>query len=443
MSVLIVRLNSSDIQQRICIESDGLSIQEIVMPTLAIQRRAANGEYDRSEKITQQRIVVTTAGFRGTYAHNVLIRTLLRQVTEPGTAIVLGGSYRIPIIAGLQSMDFIRQQKLNGSFNPTSFDREYMSRWSNGSDTAYFSAEIFDKYRSIQEPVFEKEDGLGKGVGYVFGVDIGRVSDNSEVAVWKVVPQTGTTSTKYLVNLYTFENMHFEEQAIEIKLLYKKFKPSRIVLDANGLGIGLVDELIKSQVDVRTGQFLPPFGVMNDEKAYYRQYRTADTIADVLYLIKANAVFNTEMYSNLQAQLTTGKLRFLVDERQARSKLEASRSKKFKDMTEDEKIDWIVPFTLTSILKDQMMNLEQSTEGANIILKRTNGRIKKDKVSAMGYGLWYIKTEIDDVALRQRTMSWDQMLKVTSSSVSHKQSLNTRLTFRGNRSYTSNLRRNK
>lgn len=267
--------------------------------------------------------------------------------------------------------------------------------------------------------------------------------DCSEVAVWKVVPQTGTTSTKYLVNLYTFENMHFEEQAIEIKLLYKKFKPSRIVLDANGLGIGLVDELIKSQVDVRTGQFLPPFGVMNDEKAYYRQYRTADTIADVLYLIKANAVFNTEMYSNLQAQLTTGKLRFLVDERQARSKLEASRSKKFKDMTEDEKIDWIVPFTLTSILKDQMMNLEQSTEGANIILKRTNGRIKKDKVSAMGYGLWYIKTEIDDVALRQRTMSWDQMLKVTSSSASHKQSLSTRLTFRGNRSYTSNLRRNK
>jgi len=51
-------------------------------------------------------------------------------------------------------------------------------------------------------------------------------------------------------------------------------------------------------------------------------------------------------------QLTTGKLRFLLDERQARLKMEASRAKKFKEMTEDEKADWLVPFIQTSILRD-------------------------------------------------------------------------------------------
>ena len=54
---------------------------------------------------------------------------------------------------------------------------------------------------------------------------------------------------------------------------------------------------------------------MNDEKGYYQQFKTADTIPNLLYIIKANAVFNTEMYANLQTQLTTGKLRFLIDER--------------------------------------------------------------------------------------------------------------------------------
>lgn len=424
------------------IEGDSDMIQEVIIPTLAIQRRAANGEFNRKESITQQKICVTTAGYKDTYAYHTLIRTLLRQLTEPGKAIVLGGSYKIPIIAGLQNMDFIRQQKMSGTFNPTSFGREYLSRWSTGSENAYFAAEIFDKYRSLQEPVFEHEDNLGRGVGYVMAIDVGRFSDQSEVAIWKYIPQAGTTSTKHLVYMTSFEQMHFAEQAIEIKLLYEKFKPDRVVIDGAGLGAGLIDELIKPQVDVRTNQYLRPWGVMNDEKGYYRQFKTVDTIPDLLYIIKASAPFNTEMYANLQTQLTTGKLRFLIDERQAKMKMDASRAKKFKDMTEDDKANWIVPFMQTSLLKDQMVNLEQKNEGVNIILDRSNKNIKKDKVSAMGYGLWYIKVEIDDVAMRRQTMTWDQMLKAPAKS-QRSGGLNSRLTFHGNRQYTSRMRKNK
>lgn len=421
------------------IEGDPDMIQEVILPTLAISRRAANGEFNRDETIMQQRIYVTTAGYKDTYAYNTLIRTLLRQLTEKRKAIVLGGTYKIPIIAGLQNMDFIRQQKLNGTFNPTSFGREYLSYWSIGSENAYFPAEIFDRYRSLQEPVLQREENIGKGVGYVMSIDVGRFKDQSEVAIWKYIPQMGTTSTKHLVNIVSFAGMHFGEQAIEIKLLYNKYKPERVVIDGAGLGAGLIDELIKPQVDVRTNQYLNPWGVMNDEKAYYQQFKTADTINNLLYIIKANAPFNTEMYANLQTQLTTGKLRFLIDERQAKLKMDASRAKKFKDMTDEDRAAWIIPFTQTSLLKDQMVNLEQKNDGVNIILDRTNSNIKKDKVSAMGYGLWYIKTEIDDVAMRRKQMTIDQMLKVGKSS-GQKSSLSSRITFHGNRQYSSRMR---
>lgn len=170
------------------IEGDPDMIQEVILPTLAISRRAANGEFNRDETIMQQRIYVTTAGYKDTYAYNTLIRTLLRQLTEKRKAIVLGGTYKIPIIAGLQNMDFIRQQKLNGTFNPTSFGREYLSYWSVGSENAYFPAEIFDRYRSLQEPVFQHEENIGKGVGYVMAIDVGRFKDQSEVAIWKYIP---------------------------------------------------------------------------------------------------------------------------------------------------------------------------------------------------------------------------------------------------------------
>ena len=43
--------------------------------------------------------------------------------------------------------------------------------------------------------------------------------------------------------------------------------------------------------------------------------------------------------------MTTGKLRFLIDEHTAKLKMDASRAKRFKEMSEDEKIDWIIQFT--------------------------------------------------------------------------------------------------
>lgn len=387
------------------IEGDPDILQEVIIPTLAIQRRAANGLFNKDETICQQKICVTTAGYKDTYAYLTLIRILLRSITEPDKAIILGGSYRIPILAGLQNIDFIRDQQLNGTFNPTSFGREYLSHWSIGSENAYFSPDIFDRYRSLQDPVFEREPKLPRGVDYIFGIDVGRFSDQSEVVIWKVLPQNGTTATKQLVNIRSFENMNFSQQAIEIKLLYEQYRPVKVVIDGAGVGAGLIDVLVQSQVDMRTGQYLRPWGVDNDEKGYYRQFQAADTISGLLYIVKASAQFNTEMYANLQTQFTTGRLRFLVDERQAKLRMEASRAQRFQNMTEDEKANWLAPFIQTSLLRDQMANLEEKHEGLNIILDRTNTNIKKDKVSAMGYGLWYIKVEIDDPAMRKRMSS--------------------------------------
>jgi hypothetical protein len=66
------------------------------------------------------------------------------------------------------------------------------------------------------------------------------------VCVIKVTPQAGGASLKTLVNMYTMSDEHFEDQAITLKRLYYKYKAQCIVIDANGLGIGLVDYMVKS-----------------------------------------------------------------------------------------------------------------------------------------------------------------------------------------------------
>jgi hypothetical protein len=49
-----------------------------------------------------------------------------------------------------------------------------------------------------------------------------------------------------------------------------------------------------------------------------------------------------------------------------------------------------------------MMNLVESNEGVNIILKQSSRGIKKDKFSAFIYGLYYIKTVEDRKKKRKK-----------------------------------------
>ena len=59
-------------------------------------------------------------------------------------------------------------------------------------------------------------------------------------------------------------------------------------------------------------------------------------------------------------------------------------------MKDGERADYLKPFTLTSILKEELLNLREENEGVNIILKQSNKSIRKDKVSSLEYGLYYI-----------------------------------------------------
>lgn len=71
-------------------------------------------------------------------------------------------------------------------------------------------------------------------------------------------------------------------------------------------------------------------------------------------------------------------------------------------MKPEERAEYLKPFTLTSILKEEMTNLREENEGVNIILKQANKSIRKDKFSALEYGLYYIKQEEDSKKRRKK-----------------------------------------
>lgn len=149
--------------------------------------------------------------------------------------------------------------------------------------------------------------------------------------------------------------------------------------------------MVKPQIDPETAETITDFGVYNDDEGYYKQYQTPNTEQNALYIIKANAPINTEAHSNVQSQLSSGKVKLLISEQDAKQKLLGTRVG--QKMSQNQRADYLKPFTLTSILREELLNLREENEGVNIILKQANKAIKKDKVSSLEYGLYYIKQE--------------------------------------------------
>ena len=376
-----------------CILIDQTLLNEVIIPTMNVDRRLSCGDRVESETVNKSQIYVTTAGWKNSFAYQKLMQLLIQEIIDPNEAVVLGGTWRVPVMGKLLKKSFIEELKLDGTYNDASFAREYESEWSGDAENAYFSAERFDKHRQLLQPEYEFSNRSAKNAYYVISVDVGRKGCTSEVCVFKVTPQVQGTSLKSLVMLYSYEDEHFENQAIYLKKLYYKYKARTLVLDANGLGIGLVDYMVKAQIDPESGEVLPDFGVINDDEGFYKKFRTGDTELDAMYLVKANAPINTEAYVYCQAQMNSGKIKFLIDEQQAKVKLMGT--KKGQEMDAAKRAIELQPFTLTTILREQMLNLIEENEGVNIILKRVSKSVPKDRFSAFIYGLYYVKLEED------------------------------------------------
>ena len=394
-----------------CVLIDGQILNEVIIPTTNVDRTLSDGSRHKQELINKSQIYITTAGWKNTFAYDKLIQLLVQSIINEDEVMIMGGTYETPVKEGLLNEDFVDQLKLSGTFNEDSFDRQYRSIWSGDAENAFFSGDKFDKHRTLLQPEYEYSGRSSKSAYYVIGVDVGRIKCTTEACVFKVTPQPQGASLKSLVNIYTYEAEDFEEQSINLKKLYYKYKARILSIDANGLGIGLVDFMTKAQIDPQTGDQLPPFGVQGgtaqDTIDLYKKVRGPGVEEGALYLVKANVPINTQAYTYVKTQLSSGHIKMLIDESQARAKLMST--KVGQNMSPDQRSDYLKPFVLTDALKAQMLNLVEENEGVNIILKQSSRGIGKDKVSAYTYGLYYIKQE-EDKKRKRRKHSIGQMV---------------------------------
>ena len=369
-------------------DQDGDAISEIILPQMNVSRRMSNGLVNPNEPINTQVIYATSAGTKSSFAYAALIDTFERAIIDPKSSFCIGLDYRIPAQHGLIDAKYVQGLKLSPSYNETTFAAEYLGSWLGGSDESWFDFERLVKYRKIKNPEWTQKFKEDSKVFYLISVDVGRLHDQTVACIFRV----NVRDDKYyatLVNLFVLgrqaEKKTFVQQAIDLKHLIEIYNPREVVIDCNGLGVGIADEMIRTHLDA-SGKELPAYGFFNNDD--YKKIQPRDSIP-ILYSLKANGPLNSKIHGNAYSRIYGGMVRFLISEQDARASLLAT--KVGQKMKLEERVKRLMPHELTTKLFEEMSNLRLRRNGLDIVLEQINARFPKDKYSAFAYGLWRIK----------------------------------------------------
>lgn len=381
-------------------DHDETPINEVVLPLLNVSRRLPDNTVNEKEP-NQQRIFMTSAGVKTSFAYDLLIDDFIDSIIHPKSTFVFGCDYRVPMIHGLLDKTYINKLKTSSSFKEESFAREYASLWSGSSEEAWFNFDKLTKYRKIKNPETSAKFRANSNQFYLLSVDVGRLNDQTVCCVFRVNVSGEGKYFATLVNLYVLgrqaETKTFNRQVIDLKRIIKKFNPLEVVIDTNGLGIGFADEMIREQVD-EFGNIYEPLGFKNDEDFLKVQPKDAMCI---LYGIKANGPLNSKIHGNAYTRINGGLVRFLIKEQEAKNALLST--KVGQKMTVKQRVQRLMPHEMTTKLFEEMANLRLRRTGVSldIVLEQINPRYPKDKYSAFAYGLWRIK-ELEEEQNKKR-----------------------------------------
>ena len=222
--------------------------------------------------------------------------------------------------------------------------------------------------------------GNGKSE-YVLSMDVARsdsTSNNqSSIAVFKLDrSKNGRLKHIRLVNLINLPNgLKFSEQALELKRIRRSFMAKAVIIDGNGLGTAIIDEVLKETFDPKTGEDLGCWDTINTDRE--PEVREAEKI---VFDFQAQGI-NSDMIINFIDMIDGQKVLLL-------EKIDNTNY----DINNDDDIKRIAPHIQTDILIEEVANLKlKELNNGKYTVEQVVKKIDKDRYSACAMGLWYIK----------------------------------------------------
>ena len=374
-------------RKRISIEESNLMdkaiFEDALEPVVEVGRTTCGSlAIVNPEEMNQQINFYTTPGFRGSdeYNRNLL---MFRDMCDLNGKIVLGSDWMLGCWYGrVSSKSAILKKKKDMS--PIAFDMNYGGKWVGSSTGALININKFMNCRTLTAPELS---AASEDDEYYIAVDVARsqrkTNNQSSIAIGKVIRGNDSKITEIqLVNIVHMANtLSFSTQAVMVKRIRKRYHARKVVVDGNGLGSGLVDELMKSNFDPLTGELYPAWNTMNTTA------EPEDTRAEeCLYDLKAQSC-QTQVISNFIDVVDSGLLRFL----------ESRNGGDYAIKDNDDINSKVMPYVQEELFFQETGNLKLVQNGKNLSVEKVVSKFDKDRFSAVAYLLYFIlKVEEND-----------------------------------------------
>lgn len=346
-------------------------------------------------------IYLSSAFFKSHWSYDK-VRDFVKAMLSGRRYFACGFPYQLSLAEGLLSRGAVEDEMSEAGFSETKWQMEMETRWFGDADGTFFDFDSIAQNRKIKYPMLPSDmaSKLGNskkvkippkqpGELRIISCDLALMTtannknDASATFVNQLVP---TKANKYMSNfVYTesSEGQHTQDQALRIRKLYEEYDADYIIIDAKGVGFGIVDALVRDINDPETGETYPGLGCKNNKEWDKRCLNPHSVKA--IWVVNADQKFNSECAILLRDGMRSGRIRLLETEYDGESRL--NEIKGFKSMATEDKLALELPYVNTTLLVNEMINLrhEEKTGYVRIIKAKSK---RKDRYSSISYNYW-------------------------------------------------------
>lgn len=344
-------------------------------------------------------IYMSSAYFKSSWAYKKAQSYTLNFFDDKKKYMIVGLPYQVSIKEGLLSREQVEDEMSELDYNELVQQMEMECLWFGDTDGSLFKFDELASRRKLKKaymPLSFYNDKIQVPKIMVtekriLSLDVAlmqstkkKKNDAAALFINNLIQINDTSYQSNFVYGETFEGLTTDDMGIILMRYFYKYNCTDIVLDTNGIGLGVYDFIIKDQYDQETGETYKALTCINDPLMAERcNVRDAHK---VIWSVKATEKFNNEICVLLRTGIQNGKINFLVSEQECDVILK-DLYKGFLKLSPTDQAKLKMPYLQTTFAVYELVKLDHEVKNGNIKVKEISG-MRKDRYSSIAYSYW-------------------------------------------------------
>lgn len=306
--------------------------------------------------------------------------------------------YQLSIKEGILMKQEIIDEMNEQTFNEISFLMEREALFFGSSADALFDFKIINNRRILAEGLrplsYYQISGNNipdpvNGERRILSVDVALMAskkhdnDASALIVHSAIPTANNSYIDNIIFVDSAEGLTTQELSLLVMRYYYQYKCDFIAIDAIGVGQGVLDLIMEDKYDPLYGMTYGALNVYN--RPEYQERCKVKSAPKVIYAIKATSKDNNDMCLALRTGFQNGYINLLVDESGVGTEDKITKVKGHTKLSDEEKAKLLMPHVQTTLLINELVNLDHEVSGGLIKVHEKSGA-RKDRYSSLMYG---------------------------------------------------------